>query len=53
MKVLILGDGILGSEIAQQTGWDYISRKKDNFDIIDKSTYYKLTKVKFELILDW
>ena len=50
MKVLILGDGILGSEIAQQTGWDYISRKKDNFDIIDKSTYYKLTKVKFGVI---
>tara|TARA_R110000823_G_scaffold262221_1_gene382822 strand:- start:6783 stop:8147 length:1365 start_codon:yes stop_codon:yes gene_type:complete len=33
MKVLVLGDGLLGSEIINQTGWDCISRKKDNFDI--------------------
>jgi dTDP-4-dehydrorhamnose reductase len=32
-KVLVLGDGLLGSEIVKQTGWDYISRKKDGFDI--------------------
>jgi dTDP-4-dehydrorhamnose reductase len=32
-KVLVLGDGLLGSEIVRQTGWDYISRKKDGFDI--------------------
>ena len=33
MGVLVLGDGLLGSEIVNQTGWDYISRKKDGFDI--------------------
>jgi dTDP-4-dehydrorhamnose reductase len=33
MKVLVLGDGLLGSEIVKQTNWDYISRKKDAFDI--------------------
>ena len=33
MKVLVLGDGLLGSEIIKQTEWDYISRKKDGFDI--------------------
>lgn len=33
MKILVLGDGLLGSEIIKQTGWDYISRKKDGFDI--------------------
>lgn len=33
MKVLVLGDGLLGSEIVKQTGWDYISRKKHGFDI--------------------
>jgi dTDP-4-dehydrorhamnose reductase len=33
MNVLVLGDGLLGSEIVKQTGWDCISRKKDNFDI--------------------
>lgn len=33
MKVLVLGDGLLGSEIVKQTNWDYMSRKKDGFDI--------------------
>ena len=33
MRVLVLGDGLLGSEIVKQTNWDYISRKKDGFDI--------------------
>jgi dTDP-4-dehydrorhamnose reductase len=32
-KILVLGDGELGSELVKQTGWDYISRKKDGFDI--------------------
>ena len=32
-KILVLGDGLLGSEIIKQTGCNYISRKKDNFDI--------------------
>jgi len=32
MKILVLGDGLLGSEIIKQTGWDYVSRKKDGFD---------------------
>jgi nucleoside-diphosphate-sugar epimerase len=35
MKVLVLGDGLLGSEIVRQTGWDYVSRKKDGLDIED------------------
>ena len=32
MKPLVLGDGLLGSEIVKQTNWDYISRKKDGID---------------------
>ena len=32
---LILGDGLLGSELVKQTGWDYISRKKDMMDLKD------------------
>jgi len=47
MKVLILGDGLLGTELINQTGWDYVSRKKDKFDITDISTYHLLTKIKF------
>lgn len=35
MKVVILGDGLLGSELVKQTNWDYISRKKDGIDIFD------------------
>ena len=37
--VLILGDGLLGGEIARQTNWDYISRKKDNLNISDPSSW--------------
>lgn len=36
---LILGDGLLGSELVKQTGWDYISRKKDGIDFTDIQTY--------------
>jgi len=36
MKYLILGDGKLATELHRQTGWDYISRKKNGFDIRDK-----------------
>jgi dTDP-4-dehydrorhamnose reductase len=35
MRSLILGDGLLGSEIYNQTEWDFISRKKDNIDVSD------------------
>lgn len=31
-EYLILGDGLLGSEIQKQTGWDYCSRKKNGLD---------------------
>jgi dTDP-4-dehydrorhamnose reductase len=36
---LILGDGLLGSELIKQTGWDYISRNKDKFDFVDVNSY--------------
>lgn len=32
-KVLVLGDGLLGTEIIKQTGWDCVSRKKTNFSV--------------------
>lgn len=40
MKILVLGDGLLGSEIVRQTGWDYISRKKNNVDFINDPLSY-------------
>ena len=44
-KVLVLGDGLLASEIIAQTKWDQVSRKKDSFDITDLSTYNKMTQI--------
>jgi len=41
MKYLILGDGKLATELHKQTGWDYISRKKDGIDFTIPSTYDK------------
>jgi dTDP-4-dehydrorhamnose reductase len=40
MKVLVLGDGLLGSEIVRQTGWDYVSRKKDNIDLKNIESWF-------------
>ena len=37
-KYLILGDGLLGSEIQKITSWDYVSRKKDGVDLDNPST---------------
>jgi len=45
-KILILGDGLLGGEIHKQTGWEYVSRKKDNFDIVDTTCFEKHLTVK-------
>lgn len=39
-KILVLGDGLLGSEIISQTKWKYISRKKDNFNLYDSLNRY-------------
>lgn len=33
MRVLVLGDGKLGSEIIKQTDWNFLSRKKDSINI--------------------
>jgi len=40
LKVLVLGDGLLGKEIVNQTGWNYISRKKDSLDIENLSLFF-------------
>ena len=53
MRVLVLGDGKLASEIVKQTGWDYISRKKDNLDITNDfgKVAYKL-QFNYDVILN-
>lgn len=42
IEIVVLGDGLLGSEIVRQTGWDYISRKKDGIDFTDINSYKDL-----------
>jgi hypothetical protein len=32
-EVLVIGDGLLGSEIVKQTGWNYVSRKKNKLPL--------------------
>lgn len=39
LKVLVLGDGLLGSEIVKQTEWSFVSRKKGTFNIDNIDTY--------------
>jgi dTDP-4-dehydrorhamnose reductase len=45
-NILVLGDGLLGSEMVKQTGWDYLSRKKDNLDLdfLLEEPYYPTVK---------
>jgi dTDP-4-dehydrorhamnose reductase len=37
--IVVLGNGILGSEISNQTGWLNISRQNEGFDICREETY--------------
>jgi len=39
MKPLILGDGLLGSELVKITKWDFLSRKSHNFNINNFESY--------------
>ena len=50
MKRLIMGDGLLGSELIKHTSWDYISRKKNSIDFRDISTYKNLLNGYDEII---
>jgi len=51
VRKLILGDGLLGSEIYRQTGWDYVSRKKDKIDFRYPNSYKKYLK-EFDVIVN-
>jgi len=39
-RIVILGDGLLGSEIHKQTGWDIVSRKENGFDITQPDMFF-------------
>jgi dTDP-4-dehydrorhamnose reductase len=53
MRVVVLGDGLLGSEIIKQTGWDFISRKKDNFDINNHESFFQFFIENYNSIVFW
>jgi dTDP-4-dehydrorhamnose reductase len=52
-NIVILGDGLLGTELVKQTGWNYISRKKDNFDIRKEKTYYDFFLENYDSVAWW
>ena len=49
-KILVLGDGLLASELVKQTSWPYISRKKNGIDFRDVNSYSKLVSSYDEVI---
>ncbi len=51
MKKLILGDGLLGSELKKQTNWDIYSRKLNSLDIENKSALTKLIS-NYEIVIN-
>ena len=44
MKILILGDGVLGKELKKQTGWDSVSRSTHQIDFNDVTSCYQYLK---------
>ena len=43
-KYLILGNGLLGTELQQQTGWDAITRERDRFDLLNSYLFGRYMK---------
>jgi dTDP-4-dehydrorhamnose reductase len=52
MKVLVLGDGLLGSEIVKQTGWDCASRKLTRLDITKYFDLERLILNKYDTVVN-
>lgn len=52
MKIIVLGDGLLGQEIIKQTNWSYISRKKDKFDIRNHKEYKSYNLHNYDVIVN-
>jgi len=52
MKVAVLGDGLLGSELVNQMKWDYYSRKKDSIDILEVQNWAPLLLTPYDTIIN-
>lgn len=51
MKIVILGDGLLGKELKNQTGWNAISRSSHNIDFNDVTSCYQYLK-EYDVIIN-
>tara|TARA_R100000541_G_scaffold10134_1_gene17962 strand:- start:272 stop:955 length:684 start_codon:yes stop_codon:yes gene_type:complete len=51
MKIVILGDGLLGKELKNQTGWNSISRSSHNIDFNDVTSCYQYLK-EYDVIIN-
>lgn len=51
-RYLILGDGLLGSEIQRQTGWDFLSRKSSGLDFETDFDKYCLKIDDYDIIVN-
>ena len=51
LNIVVLGDGLLGTEIVKQTKWSYLSRKKDNIDFTSPDTYYDFL-LQYDIVLN-
>jgi dTDP-4-dehydrorhamnose reductase len=51
MKVVILGDGLLGKELKNQTGWDSISRKSHQIDFNNVTSCFRYLK-EYDIIIN-
>ena len=52
LNIVVLGDGLLGTEIVKQTKWSYLSRKKDNIDFTSPDTYYDFL-LQYDIVLNF
>lgn len=50
-SVLILGNGLLGTELYRQSGYDIISKEHTGFDITNLETYYNLLTCEFGAVI--
>jgi hypothetical protein len=51
LNIVVLGDGLLGTEIVKQTNWSYLSRKKDNIDFTSPDTYFD-SLLQYDIVLN-
>lgn len=51
MNVIVLGDGLLGKEIINQTSWDFISRKKNKIEFNNIDSFSELL-VNYDVIVN-